>query len=266
MEGKTLPHFLITNDDGVTAAGLSALAEALEPLGRITILAPDRNWSASGHAKTLHKPLRADPGVLPNGMPAIITSGCPSDAIALALMGLADKPVDMVIAGINKGPNLGNDLTYSGTVTAAMEGAIGGIPSIAISLDTWERVADYSAAAAFAARLARVVLSHGLPPDTFLNVNVPDLPAEQIKGVQITRMGLRIYRDALVQRTDPFGRPYYWIGGDPPTGIEETGTDIGALAQGYISVTPLQLDFTAYHLMKQLQTWEIDAHSDSEAQ
>ena len=257
MTTDNQPRFLITNDDGLTAPGLSALGEVLQTIGHVTVVAPDRNWSASGHAKTLHKPLRADPGALPNGIPAIVTNGCPSDAVALGLLGLVDKPVDMVIAGINKGPNVGHDVTYSGTVTAAMEGVIGGIPSLAISLNTWEPVADYQAAAKYVLAIVRMVLKHGLPPNTLLNVNVPDLPEEQIKGIQITRMGLRIYRDKLVQRMDPFGRPYYWIGGDPPTGVEEGGTDIGALAQGYVSVTPIQLDFTAYTLMEEMQSWEL---------
>jgi len=262
---KAKPHFLITNDDGMTAPGLSALAAALQAIGDVTVVAPNRNWSASGHAKTMHKPLRADPGALPNGIPAIITSGCPSDAIALGLMGLAERPIDMVIAGINRGPNLGHDVTYSGTVTAAMEGAIGGIPSIAVSLNVWGSTpTDYSIAADFAAALSQTVLDHGLPPNTLLNVNVPDLPKEAIKGMKITRMGLRIYRDKLIQRTDPFGRPYYWIGGDPPTGVEEDGTDIGALAQGYISITPIQLDFTAHALMEELDTWGITANQTTE--
>jgi 5'-nucleotidase len=146
-------------------------------------------------------------------------------------------------------------VTYSGTVTAAMEGAIAGVPSFAISLNTRAQDADYGVAAAFAAHLAQVVLANGLPARVLLNVNVPALPAAQIRGVRVTRMGLRIYHDILVHREDPFGQPYYWIGGDPPTGLQEEGTDIGALAQGYISITPIQLDFTAYALIAQLKGW-----------
>lgn len=249
------PHILLTNDDGVGAPGLAALAEALAAVGRVTVIAPDHNWSASGHAKTMHKPLRADPGELPNGMPALITTGAPSDAIALGLLGLAEPPVDLVIAGINRGENLGHDVTYSGTVTAAMEGTIGGVPAFAISLATRERRAEYNVAAKFAATLARQVLARGLPDNVLLNVNVPYLPETAIQGVHITRMGLRVYRDALVRREDPFGRPYYWIGGEAPTGIAEVGTDFWAIAQGYISSTPLQLDFTAVSCVEKLQAW-----------
>lgn len=255
-------HILITNDDGLAAPGLMALAEALSKIGRLSIVAPNRNWSASGHAKTMHKPLRADQGALPNKMPAVVTTGCPADAIALGLMGLAEGPVDLVVTGINSGANLGHDVTYSGTVTAAMEGTIAGIPSFAISLDSKEPEADYSVAAAFAAQLAQALLRQGLPANTLLNANVPALPSPQIRGVKITRMGLRIYRDELIHRTDPFGRPYYWIGGEPPTGVPDSGTDVWALEEGYISVTPLQLDFTAYPLVEELANWDLRPPQD----
>lgn len=250
-------HILITNDDGRDAPGLLALTEALQAVGRITVIAPNRNWSASGHAKTMHKPLRADPGTLINGIPAIITDGRPADAIALGLMGLADAPVDLVVTGINRGANLSHDLTYSGTVTAAMEGAIAGLPAIAVSLGSWDAGNDFTTAAAFAASLAQIVLEQGLPEHVLLNVNVPALPAGEIRGIKITRMGLRIYHDELIRRVDPFGRPYYWIGGEPPTGLEEPGTDIGALTEGYISITPIQLDFTAYGFLNDLRAWDL---------
>ena len=252
-------HILITNDDGRDAPGLLALTEALQDVGRLTVIAPDRNWSAAGHAKTMHKPLRADPGTLANGLPAIITDGRPADAIALGLLGLADAPVDLVVTGINRGANLSHDLTYSGTVTAAMEGAIDGLPAIAVSLDSRETDADFSGAATFAAALARTVLAQGLPEHVLLNVNVPALPVEAIRGVRVTRLGLRIYHDALVRRADPFGRPYYWIGGKPPSGVEEPGTDIGALAAGYVSITPIQLDFTAHGFLEELRGWNLPA-------
>jgi 5'-nucleotidase len=228
-------------------------------VGDLTVVAPDRNWSASGHAKTMHKPLRADRGQLANGIPAFITDGRPADAIALGLMELAPSKVDLVVTGINRGANLGHDVTYSGTVTAAMEGAIAGLPSIAVSLNSYDADADYAVAAAFAASLARRVLKRGLPEKVLLDVNVPALPEEKIRGVKVTRMGLRIYHDELVRRVDPYGRPYYWIGGDPPTGLEEPGTDVGALSAGYISVTPIQLDFTAYAFMEELRSWDIPA-------
>jgi 5'-nucleotidase len=251
-------HILLTNDDGVQAPGLLALAQVLSPHADLTIIAPDRNWSASGHVKTMHKPLRVEETVIGGTYAALETNGAPSDAVALGLMGLAPEPVDLVIAGINAGANLAQDVTYSGTVTAAIEGAIGEVPSIAVSL--WvERASqlDYGPAADFAAYLARHVLRHGLPDRTLLNVNVPALPAAEIEGVRVTRMGLRVYHDELVRREDPYGRPYYWIGGDPPSGVAEAGTDIEALVQGYISVTPIRLDFTDYAMMDTLERWDL---------
>jgi len=264
MNTHEQPHILITNDDGVAAPGLCALAERLSSVARVTIIAPDRNWSASGHVKTMHKPLRADPATLPNGMPALATTGGPADAVALGLMGLAESPVTMVVSGINRGENLGHDVTYSGTVTAAMEGAIAGLPAFAISLNTRDSAADYQVAADFAAYLSHQIVEHGLPGGTLLNVNIPALPREAILGVQVTRMGLRIYRDELLRREDPTGRPYYWIGGQPPTGRAEVGTDVGALAAGYITVTPIQLDFTAYRLVESLGSWRLETWMEGE--
>ncbi len=252
------PHILLTNDDGVKAPGLAALAEAMTQVGRVTVLAPQRNWSIAGHAKTLYKPLRVEKTTLANGMEALATSGKPTDAVALAHLGIVEAPIDLLVSGINSGPNLGHDVTYSGTVTAAMEGTICGLPSMAVSLQV-EEGKHYETAAAFAVRIAQLVLRHGLPAETLLNVNVPDLPLKAIRGIRITRCGHRIYRDELVRRLDPQGRPYYWIGGLPPTGIEEEGTDIWAVAQGYISVTPLQLDLTAHTMLDDLREWDWDA-------
>lgn len=260
-----IPHLLVTNDDGVHAPGLLALAQALRPLGRVTVVAPDRNWSASGHVKTLHKPLRSTEVRLADGTTALATSGAPSDCVALALLGLVDAPIDLVVSGINPTVNVGHDVTYSGTVTAAMEAAVTDVPGIAVSLDAPGVEAgsdappgttiDFGPAAAIAARIAERVLTHGLPPKTLLNVNVPGLPAELIAGIAITRQGLRVYRDALVTRADPRGRPYHWIGGDAPTGVPEDGTDVGALAAGWVSVTPLRLDMTAHEFLGALEGW-----------
>ncbi len=252
------PHILLTNDDGVRAPGLLALVEALEPDAELTIIAPDRNWSASGHVKTMHKPLRVEETVLDGKYAALKTNGAPSDAVALGLMGVAPKPVDLVIAGINSGCNLGQDVTYSGTVTAAMEGAIGSVPSMAVSLCVNGMLdPEYGPAADFAAYLARRVLRHGLPDRMLLNVNVPALAHSEIRGVRVTRMGLRVYHDELIRREDPYGRPYYWIGGQPPGGVADEGTDIEAVAKGYVSVTPIRLDFTAYAMLERLENWDL---------
>ncbi len=255
-------HILITNDDGVTAPGLLALAQALAPLGRFTVLAPDHNWSASGHVKTMHRPLRVKEMRLADGTPALASDGAPSDCVALVMMGLLEEKVDLVVSGINPNGNLGHDVTYSGTVTAAMEAAIAGLPGIAVSLEPPEGTEgplDYSTAAGVTRRVVDLVQRHGLPRDVFLNVNVPYLPMAEIKGYMITRMGLRIYRDALVRRLDPRGRPYYWIGGEMPTGVPDEGTDIGALAAGYVSITPMHLDMTAHSLLDPMRDWQWGA-------
>jgi 5'-nucleotidase len=251
-------HILVTNDDGMDAPGLLALNQALSEVADTTVFAPSHNWSASGHVKTMHKPLRVGETHLADGTPALTTSGAPSDCVALAFLGIVERPIDMVVAGINRGPNLGHDVTYSGTVTAAMEGAIIGVPAIAVSLDNY-RDADFTFAARIAARLAQQVVRHGLPPRTLLNVNVPAVPEQEIAGVMVTRMGLRIYRDELVRRLDPKGRPYYWIGGKEPGGVLEEGTDLWAVANKYVSVTPLQLDLTDQRLLEQVKTWGLEA-------
>ncbi len=251
-------HILVTNDDGVAAPGLAALANALREsgLGKVTVLAPNRNWSASGHVKTLHSPLRVRPAQLADGSEALTSDGAPSDCVALALLGVVKEKIDLVVSGINPFPNLGHDVTYSGTVTAAMEAVIGHVPGVAVSLDT-PRYGDYSPAARIAARLAREVIARGLPPHTLLNVNVPGLPENEIKGVRITRQGLSVYLDELDERVDPRGVPYYWIGGEAPTGEPEEGTDFAALADGCVSITPLQLDLTAHDRIESLRNWNL---------
>jgi 5'-nucleotidase len=251
-------HILVTNDDGVQAPGLLALVQAMTPLGKISVLAPDRNWSASGHVKTMHRPLRAKPVSLADGTPALASDGAPSDCVALALLGLIPEKIDLVVSGINPYANVGHDLTYSGTVTAAMEAVIAGVPGIAFSVDGSEDGNGFlfDEAAQSAQRVAQMVILHGLPPGILLNVNIPNLPRAEIRGMTITRQGLRIYRDKLVERADPRGRPYYWIGGDAPTGVREEGTDIGALAEKYVAITPIKLDLTAYQVMDELKCWQ----------
>jgi 5'-nucleotidase len=249
-------HILVTNDDGVHAPGLLALTAAVRTIAeKVTILAPNRNWSASGHVKTLHRPLRVRETELADGTFAWATDGAPSDCVALAQLGFIPEKVDLVVSGINPNPNIGHDVTYSGTVTAAMEAAIWGIPGVAVSLDKPEGLpgaVDFQGAAE-AARLIVSWLSEqpNLPTDAILNVNVPYGPLKQMKGFRITRQGLRIYRDELVRRLDPRGQPYYWIGGEAPIGVEEPGTDYGALSAGFVSITPIQLDLTS----QSMQAW-----------
>ena len=252
-------HILVTNDDGVLAPGLLALAQEMRKLGKVSILAPDRNWSGGGHVKTLDRALRVREFRLADGTQAFASDGAPSDCVALATLGYFKEPIDLVVSGINAGANLGHDVTYSGTVTAAMEAVIAGVPGTAISLETIDGHIgdiDYDPAARIAGKIIQQVIENGLSHETLLNVNVPLLPEEKIRGIKITRQGLRVYHSRLDERTDPRGRPYYWIGGDAPTGVPERGTDVGALAEGFVSITPLQLDLTAYRTLTDLNTWQ----------
>jgi 5'-nucleotidase len=254
-------YILVTNDDGVEAPGLFALKQALQVLGEVIVVAPDHNWSASGHTKTIHKPLRVEKKMLRDGSLAYTTDGAPTDCVALVMLGLlSDKPA-LVVSGVNPGANVAHDLTYSGTVAAAMEGAINNVPSLAVSINAQNRTdIDFTPATTAAVHIARRILANGnLPPDTFLNVNVPDIPLDQIRGVRITRLGKRIYRDELIERQDPSGRSYYWIGGEPPGGVtEEEGTDVWAIAQRFVSITPVHLDMTSHAMITHLKTWEED--------
>ncbi len=253
-------HILVTNDDGILAPGLLALAQAMRQLGKVTVFAPDRNWSASGHVKTLDRPLRVREIILADGTTGFASDGAPSDCVALPLLGLTE-PIDLVVSGINPSANISHDVTYSGTVTAAMEAVISGVQGVAVSLyspDGFKGELDYSAAASVARRVVQNVIQDDLPKGVLLNVNVPYLKESEIKGYQVTRQGLRVYRDALDERLDPRGRPYYWIGGEAPTGVPEDGTDFGALVAGYVSINPLQLDLTAYQAMDVIKKWKWD--------
>ena len=252
---RDMTHILVTNDDGITAPGLFALVEALRDLGDVSVLAPDRNWSASGHVKTLHRPLRVKEVKLQDGSKAMASDGAPSDCVALAMLGLLDG-LDLVVSGINPNPNVGHDVTYSGTVTAAMEAVIWGLPGLAVSLESPENhlgSVDYAPAAMIARKVAEQMLKSQMPAEIVLNLNVPGLSLPEINGLQVTRQGLRVYHDELLVRSDPRGVPYYWIGGDPPTGIPDQGTDIGALKAGYASLTPLNLDLTAANTLSELK-------------
>jgi 5'-nucleotidase len=252
-------HILVTNDDGIDAPGLQALVDAVKPLGKVSVFAPHRNWSASGHVKTLHRPIRAWETKLLDGTPAFTCDGAPSDCVALSMLGLIGEPIDVVVSGINPHNNIGYDITYSGTVTSAMEAAIWGVMGIGFSLqepDENGAAYDFTAATQVAREVTRNTIKNGLPKDTLLNVNIPNLPFEKIKGYHITRQGLRIYRDELVRRTDPQGKPYYWIGGEPPTASLEPGTDYGELMKGYVSITPLNMDLTDRDMLNRMQSWE----------
>jgi 5'-nucleotidase len=258
VPGGASPHILVTNDDGITAPGLLALAQAMRKLGKVSVMAPDRNWSASGHVRTLDRPLRVRDVYLADSSPAWACDGAPSDCVALGACGFLDEKVDLVVSGINSGANVGHDVTYSGTVTAAMEAAIWGLQAVAVSLDAPAHAAavDYRAAAEISFQVVQAAIRYGIAPNVLLSVNVPFLPLEEIKGIRATRQGLRVYHDRLERRVDPRGQPYFWTSGDSPTGIAECGSDVGALAEGYVSVTPLQLDLTAYQAIPVLNGWD----------
>lgn len=254
-------HILVTNDDGVDAPGLLSLVQEMRKLGKVTVLAPDRNWSGGGHVKTLDRALRVREVRLADGTQAFASDGAPSDCVALATLGYFKESIGLVVSGINAGANLGHDVTYSGTVTAAMEAVIVGIPAVAVSLETLDGYVgeiDYGPAARAAGKVVGQVISNGLSQEILLNINVPFLPEEEVRGITLTRQGLRVYHSRLDERLDPRGKPYYWIGGDAPTGVPERGTDVGALAEGMVSVTPLQLDLTAYRALTDLNTRQWD--------
>ncbi len=240
---------LISNDDGIHSEGLKVLAEALSSLGEVVAVAPDREQSASSHALTMHRPLR-----LKQVAPGFFSvDGTPTDCILLAMHRvLGGRRPDLVISGINKGGNLGDDILYSGTVSAAMEGARMGITSFAVSLVA-RKDFRFQVACRFAQELARKLLEERGCSPVFLNVNIPNLAPEEIKGVRITRQGKRVYNGAVVEKTDPRGQKYYWIGGEEPGHEELRNSDIEAVMEGWISVTPLRLDMTDEEAMARLQ-------------
>ena len=242
------PIILVTNDDGIHSPGLKTLAEALEGVGKLYVIAPDRERSAAGHSLTLHKPLRATV-LAPDWY---VVDGTPTDCVTLGVMGMLKEKPQLVVSGINLGANLGDDITYSGTVSAAVEATLLGIPAFAVSAVESARQ-DLDVAAVFAGRLAQLVLKQGLPRDTLLNVNVP---AGEVKGMAVTRQGKRSYSELIVEKIDPRGKTYYWIGGGEPTWELLGGTDYEAVMAGKISITPLHLDLTNYGAIEGLKKWE----------
>jgi 5'-nucleotidase len=248
-------RILISNDDGVEAPGLRALAEALAPLGEVTVCAPDREQSASSHSISLHRPLRIEELPPWGTIRRYAVDGTPTDAVYVGVNHLLrDRRPEVVASGVNSGPNLAMDVLYSGTVAAAMEGAAMGLPSFAISLVARGKL-DFGPAAAFAAKLAAELGKRRPAPGTLLNVNVP--PGKPA-GAAITRLGRRTYSAAVVEKLDPRGRAYYWIGGDEQAHENVPGSDCDAVFdRGLISVTPLHLDLTQHALLEELRGWEL---------
>ncbi|MBW1644848.1 MAG: 5'/3'-nucleotidase SurE [Deltaproteobacteria bacterium] len=250
--GVKIPQILVSNDDGINAFGIRVLADYLRPLGQVTVVAPDREQSACSHSLTLRNPLRVD--MVEEGFYAV--DGTPTDCINLAVNAIMKKnPPDLVVSGINKGGNLGDDITYSGTVAAAFEGTLLHIPSIAVSLVV-EREHHFETAARTAREIAALILRRGLPADTLLNINVPDCPWEKLAGFQVTIQGKRIYSDSVAENVDPRGRKYYWIGGDIMGGEQIENSDLVAVQNGHVSITPLHLDLTNYRALETLRQWD----------
>lgn len=248
-----MASILVTNDDGVHAPGLLALAAAARALGDVRVAAPASNQSATGHKKTLFQNIPVSETTLADGTPALAVAGSPADCIALCALGMTPWPVDLVLSGINRGANMGQDITYSGTVTAALEAAINGAPALAVSLNdrNGADVADYAETARIAVLVARLMIAKGLPPLTILNLNVPHVPV--VQGIRLTRQGIRIYRDEL-ERADG---GYKIVGPEPGGVTDEEGTDLWALHNGYASLTPLHLDLTAHRFLADLAAWDI---------
>ena len=244
---------LVTNDDGIHAQGITALAEAFEARWTVAVVAPDRERSAIGHALTLHHPLRT----MKVGPNRFAVDGTPTDCVNLGIHTLLDYKPDLVVSGINKGGNMGDDVTYSGTVSAAMEATLMGIPAFSISLVTTEEGENYAVAAAFAVKLAETIIKNGLPADTFLNVNIPDLPAEGLQHPLITSQGKRRYDGMIIDKVDPRGKNYYWIGSVELNFLDIEGSDYSAVSRGHISITPLHPDLTNYQSIDILKSWEI---------
>ena len=250
-------RILLTNDDGIGATGIQTLWQELSKIAEVIVAAPDVERSATSQAITVDSPIRVDEYCFDN--PRICgwrIGGTPADCVKIALETLMTQSPDIVVAGINHGPNLGTDVLYSGTVSAAIEGSLHGIPAVAVSLDKGEKY-DFQIAAEFTSKLVQNIINRSLPPNTLLNVNVPALSAAQIKGVSITKLGVRKYENIFESRRDPRGRMYYWMGGNVMDTDNDTDSDIVAIKMSKISVTPIHFDLTNYDIMNLVQSWNL---------
>ena len=244
---------LLSNDDGILARGLEVLADVCRTVGSVTVVAPDREQSGSSHSLTLGRPLRVTRR--PDG--SIQVDGTPTDCVLLALGELLDHTPDFVFSGINHGPNMGEDVLYSGTVAAAMEGMPFGVPGIAFSL-AGDRLDMLDSHRPWLERLVQSIAAvEGFPRDTLLNINLPPIPGEHINGIRVTTLGNRVYSDSLLRTADPWGRPGYWIGGGQISWSGREDSDFRAIQDGYISVTPLHLDLTNYALLEDVRSWKL---------
>ena len=252
-------HFLISNDDGITARGIRILSEWMRQLGEVTIVAPDQNRSGASNSLTLSAPVR----IREIEAETYRVTGTPTDCVHIALTGLLDRDPDMVVSGINAGANLGDDVIYSGTVAAAMEGRFLGLPAIAVSLVFDEKPTHYESAAQAVVLVVERLRQDPLPADTILNINVPDLPWQEIRGFEVTRLGHRHRAEPTVRMLDPRGEPMYWIGAAGAEQDAGPGTDFNAVHRGYVSITPIHVDLTRYQALEQVAGWVADISLDT---
>ncbi|NNG14971.1 MAG: 5'/3'-nucleotidase SurE [Gemmatimonadales bacterium] len=247
-------HILVSNDDGIIAPGIGLLAEVCRSVGQVTVVAPDREQSGTSHSLTMHRPIRA--ARRPDG--AYQVDGTPTDCVLLALNGLLPDRPHFVFSGVNHGPNMGEDVLYSGTVAAAMEGVTLGVPGVAISFtgQSPETLATYKDI--LTGLVKRIVAATDFPPETILNINLPDRPASEVKGLRITQLGSRFYSESLTRMKDPWGREIFWIGGGTVTWTGGEQSDQRVVAEGYISLTPLHMDLTNYDLIETVHGWDLE--------
>ncbi|MFD1552813.1 5'/3'-nucleotidase SurE [Putridiphycobacter roseus] len=255
MEKK--PLILITNDDGITAKGIKNLVEAMRPLGTLVVVAPDKPQSGMGHAITIHDPIRLKKSNQFEGVEAYTCSGTPVDCVKIALYEILKERPALIVSGVNHGSNAATNILYSGTMSAAVEGAIEDIPSVGFSLLDFDANADFAAAAHYAHKIAKEVLKHSLPKNTCLNVNIPKGELTAVKGTKICRQGKAFWDDQFVKRQDPFGNDYYWISGEFSVTDHGEDTDMWALDHNYVSIVPTQFDMTAFGLISQLNEWDL---------
>lgn len=246
-------EILVTNDDGYLALGIRALVRAAEPLGSVTVVAPDREQSATSHSLTLHHPLRVRAL-----REAMVVDGTPTDCVILAVGELLERRPDFVLSGVNHGANLGDDVLYSGTVAGAMEATLLGIPGVAVSYAGREPEAIEAWVPALTELLGRIVSRESFPDETLLNINLPPIAPEESRGVRVTKLGRRAYEGSLTRARDPNGREYFWIGGGESRWWGGAGSDFQAIEEGYVSVTPLHLDLTNHRLLQEISGWGLD--------